>query len=36
MSIQAIHQYHNAIHKNYQFSEQNHEQAIKEEFKKIC
>lgn len=35
MSIQAINQYHNAIHKNYQFSEQNHEQAIKSEFAKL-
>ena len=33
--IQAINQYHNAIHKNYQFSEQNHEQAIKSEFAKL-
>jgi len=35
MSIQAIHKYHNAIHKNNQFSEQNHEQAIKSEFAKL-
>jgi predicted helicase len=35
MSIQAINQYHNAIHKNYKFSEQNHEQAIKSEFAKL-
>jgi predicted helicase len=35
MSIQAIHQYHNAIHKIYQFSGQSHEQAIKDEFKKL-
>jgi predicted helicase len=35
MSIQAINQYHNAIHKIYQFSGQSHEQAIKDEFKKL-
>ena len=35
MSIQAINQYHNAIHKNYNFSGQNHEQAIKGEFAKL-
>ena len=35
MSIQAINQYHNAIHKIYQFSGQNHEQAIKNEFQKL-
>lgn len=35
MSIQAINQYHNAIHKIYQFSGQNHEQAIKDEFKRL-
>ena len=35
MTIQAIHQYHNAIHKIYQFSGQSHEQAIKDEFKRL-
>ncbi len=35
MSLQAINQYHNAIAKIYQFSGQNHEQAIKDEFKKL-
>jgi len=35
MSIQAIHQYHNAIHKIYLHSRQTHEQAIKDEFKKL-
>lgn len=35
MSIQAINQYHNAIHKIYQFSGQSHEQAIKNEFQKL-
>mgnify|MGYP000161429625 FL=1 len=35
MSIQAINQYHNAIAKIYQFSGQSHEQAIKDEFKKL-
>jgi predicted helicase len=35
MSIQAINQYHNEIHKIYQFSGQNHEQAIKDEFKRL-
>lgn len=35
MSIQAINQYHNAVHKIYQFSGQNHEQAIKTEFQKL-
>jgi predicted helicase len=35
MSIQAINQYHNAIAKIYQFSGQNHEQAIKIEFQKL-
>ncbi len=35
MSIQAINQYHNAVHKIYQFSGQNHEQAIKDEFKRL-
>ena len=35
MSIQAIHHYHNAVHKIYQFSGQTHEQAIKDEFKRL-
>ncbi len=35
MTIQAIHHYHNAIHKIYQFSGQSHEQAIKDEFKRL-
>ncbi len=35
MSIQAINNYHNEIHKIYQFSGQNHEQAIKTEFQKL-
>jgi predicted helicase len=35
MSIQAIHHYHNAVHKIYQFSGQSHEQAIKDEFKRL-
>ncbi len=35
MSIQAIHDYHNAVHKIYQFSGQTHEQAIKDEFKRL-
>jgi predicted helicase len=35
MSIQAIHAYHNAVHKILQYSGANHEQAIKEEFKKL-
>jgi predicted helicase len=35
MTLQAIHQYHNAVHKIYQFSGQNHEQAIKTEFQKL-
>ena len=35
MSIQAIHHYHNQIHKIFQYSGANHEQAIKDEFKKL-
>jgi len=35
MTIQAINHYHNEIHKIYQFSGQNHEQAIKTEFQKL-
>ena len=35
MSIQVIHHYHNAVHKIYQFSGQTHEQAIKDEFKRL-
>ncbi|MCX7066168.1 MAG: N-6 DNA methylase [Methylococcales bacterium] len=35
MTIQAINQYHNAIHKIYQYSGQSHEQAIKNEFQKL-
>jgi predicted helicase len=35
MTIQAIHHYHNAVHKIYQFSGQTHEQAIKDEFKRL-
>lgn len=35
MTIQAIHHYHNAVHKIFQFSGQTHEQAIKDEFKRL-
>lgn len=35
MSLQAIHQWHNAVHKTYLHSKQTHEQAIKDEFKKL-
>jgi hypothetical protein len=32
MSIQAIHHYHNEVHKIYQYGGVNHEQAIKSQF----
>ncbi|MEY4768688.1 MAG: hypothetical protein RL637_1327, partial [Pseudomonadota bacterium] len=35
MSLQAINQYHNAVHKIKQYSGADHEQAIKDEFKKL-
>jgi predicted helicase len=35
MSIQAINQYHNAVHEIYLYSGKNHEQAIKDEFKSL-
>jgi predicted helicase len=35
MSIQAINQYHNAVHEIYLYSGKNHEQVIKDEFKKL-
>ena len=35
MSIQAINQYHNAVHEIYLYSGKDHEQAIKDEFKSL-
>ncbi|MEY4768033.1 MAG: hypothetical protein RL637_672, partial [Pseudomonadota bacterium] len=35
MSLQAIHIFYNAVDKIFQYSGANHEQAIKDEFKKL-